>query len=323
LKRIKVVCLLLPALASFAGRLVPADTISEAGACVWEGGVVGFRRYPSPVQPARKSCRGFTLIELLVVIAIIAILAAMLLPALAKAKDSARRIQCINSQKQMVVAWTLYSGDNKDALVPNGGRSGGSASGVPYLWVYGGNHGDTETLTNRQYLVGDKYALFSPYIKSVPIYKCAADRTLWPVQGKGMVFQLRSYALNVYVGTRAPNVERPLTLNSTYRVYFKSSDLVRDGPANRFVFLDVNPGSICTPGFGMSMTSDVWVHYPSTLHRGSGVVSFADSHVEMRKWRDVRTRKNLAGSATRISHDDPSPNNLDLRWLRDRTTAKR
>jgi len=266
--------------------------------------------------------RAFTLVELLVVIAIIAILAAMLLPTLGGAKHAAWRVQCVNNEKQMIVSWALYSGDNREALVPNGGRSTAPTSGA-YLWVYGGNHGDDQTLTNIQYLVGNNYALFAPYLKSVPIYKCPADRTLWPVRGKGNVFMLRSYALNCYVGTGAQNVEQPLSLNFNYRVYLKSSDLISGGTANRFVFMDVNPGSICTPGFGVDMVNDVFVHYPSTLHKGAGVVSFADTHVEARKWLDPRTRKALASGADRIPHNDPSPRNQDLVWIRDRTTVRK
>jgi prepilin-type N-terminal cleavage/methylation domain-containing protein len=268
-------------------------------------------------QPIR---RGFTLIELLVVIAIIAVLAALLLPALAKAKDHARRIHCVNNEKQLILAWTMYSGDNREALVSNGGRS--TTSKQPYLWVYGGNHGDSQTLTNVQYLVGSTSALFAPYLRGVEIYKCPADRSLWPV-GNKLVFELRSYCMNVYVGTRTPNVETPLSLNSTYRVYLKSSEIAQDSPAGRFVFIDGNPASICTPGFGVEMTRDVFVHYPSTLHRGLGVVAFADSHVECHKWVDARTRKKLSGSAQYIPHNESSPNNPDLRWIRDRTTSKR
>jgi len=285
--------------------------------------VKAFRQHPlrqTDGQVARFSAHpGFTLIELLVVIAIIAILAALLLPALASTKAQALRIQCVNNQKQLLLSWTLYSNDNREALVLNGGDTA-TASSQAHLWVYGGNHGDPETLTNSQYLVGANYALFAPILPSINSYKCPADRSLWDIAGD-RTMELRSYSMNCYLGTTPKNTVLPIVLNAAYRVYFRSSDLAADSPANRFVFIDVNPGSICTPAFGVDMSLQTFVHFPSTLHRGRGVVGFADNHVESRKWLDRRTQRSLAKGQLYIPHDQPSANNADLHWLGERTTS--
>jgi prepilin-type N-terminal cleavage/methylation domain-containing protein len=265
----------------------------------------------------------FTLTELLVVIAVIAILAALLLPALTLAKTEAWRAQCVSNQKQMMVAWSIYAGDCRDFLALNGGDDLSVVSTTAHLWVYGGNHGDPETLTNAQYLVGAAYALLAGYEPASKLYKCPADLSLWPDGNNGeMVNELRSYSMNSYIATPAANLIMPLTLTSGYRLYMKYSQLAADSAANRFVFMDVNPASICTPGFGVDMNAVEFIHYPSDMHRRAGVVSFADAHVETHKWEDRRTTIGLPAGQAFIPHDVSSPNNQDLVWITERTTSK-
>ena len=270
----------------------------------------------------------FTLVELLVVIAIIAILAALLLPSLILAKMQAWRIQCVSNEKQMLAAWTIYSGDSDERLVLNGGDQSGRSI-QPHLWVFGGNHGSPDGLTNDLYLTGPDYSLFA-YTKVQPaerIYKCPADKSTWPVWGSPFQFspttyvtELRSYSLNSYMGiTRALTVQ-PLNINPSYRVYTKASQV--DSPAQRFVFTDVNAANICTPGFGVDMTQESWIHYPSYLHRSRGVLSYADGHAEEHRWLDSRTMVHLA-SGSYIGHGTPSFNNPDLAWICARTTSRK
>jgi len=268
----------------------------------------------------------FTLVELLVVIAIIGILAALLLPALTAAKQQAARIQCIANEKQLLVAWTVYAGDYNDQLVLNGGDLA-TLSTQAHLWVYGGNHGSTDSLTNDLYLTGPAYSLFA-YTKDQPaerVYKCPGDTSTWPLWNTtglptvtGYVTELRSYALNSYLAPAYPT--SPLIISSAYKTYFKSSHLVADSPVNRFVFTDVNPASICTPGFGVDMTLATWIHYPSDQHRLRGVLTFGDGHAETHRWMDGRTLVHL-GTGTYIPHGANAGNNPDLAWIAARTTS--
>jgi hypothetical protein len=176
-------------------------------------------------------------------------------------------------------------------------------------------------LADPQFLLNPQYALFAPYLKSALTYKCPADLSTVKFSGTNAP-KIRSYALNCYVGVPAGSLEEPFRMSADVKVFIKSSDLTANAPGERFVFADVNPANLCTPAFGVNMDQDTFFHYPSCQHNGSGVVAFADDHVEAHKWRDPRTRKTVAPGQI-IAHSDSSPNNQDLRWIRDRTTTKK
>ena len=122
----------------------------------------------------RCSDAGFTLIELLVVIAVIAILAALLLPALSRAKAKAYRAQCMSNMRQLAIAWQVYADDNNGRLVSNGFRTD-RVPGVDKLWVLGDEHIHPDAYTNPSFLLDPQFALFADYVRSAGVYKCPAD----------------------------------------------------------------------------------------------------------------------------------------------------
>jgi prepilin-type N-terminal cleavage/methylation domain-containing protein len=261
----------------------------------------------------------FTLVELLVVIAVIAILAGLLLPALATAKGQARRIFCVNNQRQLSLTWTMYADDHGDSMAPNG-HCVPDRPGNPRLWIGADDHFYLPPYTNTQYLVDPQYAAFGGYLTTASVYKCPEDRSLLTRAGDATPQpQIRSYALNAYMGWVSPRSE----LSAQHKVFQKMSDLNVASPSQLFVFQEVHPSSICMPAFMMYLpggTVDGFYHYPSSLHRGSGVVNFADGHMETRKWQDPRTIK--PANSEILAHWDHSPRNADIAWLRERTTYR-
>ena len=273
---------------------------------------------PDKNRDARRLA--FTLIELLVVIAIIAILAALLLPSLSRAKASALRVQCISNQRQLVIAWHLYPDDNGGLLPANGYVTDPNSA---RLWVQGSEHIHPEFFTNVNCLLNPRQSLFAAYLHEPKVYKCPSDRSDPNVFG-AVYKKTRSYALNAYFGWQFPLDDEKTS--STAYTFLKTSEFAPYDASQLYTFVDTAPLNLCYPGFVLFMGNSGWFwHRPSVEHLGSGVLAFADGHIEAHRWRDAATLKAArdGGAGDGAHFTFVSPSNPDLLWLQDHATARK
>jgi prepilin-type N-terminal cleavage/methylation domain-containing protein/prepilin-type processing-associated H-X9-DG protein len=262
-----------------------------------------------------RSPNGFSLVELLVVIAIIAIIASILLPSLSNARESARRVQCINNLRQLAITWEVYTDDNGGRLPANGYGNPGTL-GAQRLWVLGDTHQNPAAFTNESFLLNPQHAAFADYLRTPGVYKCPSDRATIEIQNRAFP-KTRSYALNGYLGWQAPIVEASF-LSPRHQLYLRTGDLGGAAPSQLLQFIDTAPGNICNSAFVIAIGSSLeglYYHLPSAQHRRRGNLSFIDGHVETRTWRDPATTR-LARERWIPDHISLQyPGNPDLAWL--------
>lgn len=214
--------------------------------------------------------RAFTLIELLVVIAIIAILAAILLPALTKAKQQSWITTCINNQHQIDMAWMMYASDSSDTLALNyWSNASGPARSLPGSWVIGNADVDSDPTNITS---GTLY----PYINSIPVYHCAADQTYFP---NTSIPRYRAFSMSCYVGA---NLDYQLNL----KIYPILKTTAIRQPSQTLVFIDEDDQTIDDGHFlyEFNLTTDYWINLPGFRHNNGTVLSFADGHANYWRW---------------------------------------
>ena len=270
--------------------------------------------------------RAFTLIELLVVIAIIAILAALLLPALANAKIKGQAIQCMNNLRQLQMVFLMYPDDNQDRLT----SSGYTSPVEDTAWVNGWEdfNGSNPDNTDPGTLTDPARAKFANYLKGIDVYKCPADKSTVSVNGRN-VPRIRSLSMGQqWAGPGDWLDPAGFGVNGTlkrYRCYFKKVQI--DNPSSRFVFVDEHPDGINAGGFANMMVEPGGaariIDFPASYHRGSGGISFSDGHSEIHKWRDARTKPEPHyNNNLPLNVDSSNPNNEDMIWLSANTTSQ-
>jgi len=276
--------------------------------------------------PTHIGGRAFTLLELLVVVAVIAILAAMLLPALAKSKGRATAMACLNNTRQLALAWTLYADDHDARLPYNLGGPGTRRVATlrtnlnwvnnVLTWLDDPDNTNTATLTQ---------ASLGGYInRSVAAYRCPADHVLSELQRSlGWSGRVRSYSMNAMVGDAGETSQQGFNINNPgYVQFFKLTTIPR--PAKIFVFLDEHPDSI-NDGYFLnkyaSYYSYQWLDLPASYHEGGAAFAYADGHSELHRWQIASTKVPARAFATELPLNLTVAEGADFRWVLERMSV--
>ncbi len=264
--------------------------------------------------------QGFTLIELLVVIAIIAILMAVLMPALNRAREQGKRAACLSNLKQLQLAWTMYA-DESDQRIVNGEASSNAGNDVIAPVPTGGRHGGERWWTGDDIddfwagtsrpqeiqIMAIKAGALFPYTKKAKLYRCPT----------GVRGEMRTYTITDSMngipraGTANGSESRGLKNGRTTLWIKKTTDISVPGPAERIVFLD--EGRITPDSYATHYVNDRWWDPPFVRHGDGTNVSLADGHVAYWKFFGKKTLVTGKHAAT------PGRNASDLHQMQPET----
>jgi prepilin-type N-terminal cleavage/methylation domain-containing protein/prepilin-type processing-associated H-X9-DG protein len=270
-----------------------------------------------PAASCKARAAGFTLVELLTVIAIIAVLAALVLPALSRAKERARAIICLNNTRQLLLAWQIYAGDNDERLPYNLGMAGSSFR-TDLNWV--NNVMTWDLSSDNTNLATLTHASLGSYVSgNTSVYRCPSDEALSSVQSAaGWSARIRSYSMNAMVGDAGNFTANGFNINNPdYTQFFMTTQIPQ--PSEIFVFLDEHPDSIDDGYFlnkspdnnyaaadGAAYNSAQWTDLPASYHNGATAFSYADGHSSLHRWQQPDTIRPPLPNAANLPISIPS-----------------